>query len=140
MRRTRHTARISPVPRGSCRDMSAHARLLGGSCLFLIVLTAVALTASASLYHFYDGVSDPPPTFPSTGKAVAISSAQWAAQSFRASASYILTRVSVWAQYASNASEASMVEVRSDGGGLPNMAAPPLGSDTQFGPAAYRWV
>src|SRR5207245_3373995 len=63
-----------------------------------------------------------------------------AAQSFRASASYILTLVSVWAQYAGNASEASMVEVRSDGGGLPNMAAPPLGSDTQFGPAAYRWV
>ena len=120
--------------------MSAHARLLVGSAFFIVVLTSVALTASASLYHFYDGVSDPPPTFPSTGKAVAISSAQWAAQSFRASASYILTRVSLWAQYSSNASEASTVEVRTDAGGLPNLAAPPLGSDTQLGSAAYRWV
>ncbi len=120
--------------------MSAHARLLVGFTLFIVVLTSVALTASASLYHFYEGVSDPPPTFPSTGKAVAISSAQWAAQSFRASASYILTRVSLWAQYSSNASEASTVEVRTDAGGLPNMAAPPLGSDTQLGSAPYRWV
>ncbi|HVG37461.1 MAG TPA: hypothetical protein VNA10_06980, partial [Thermoplasmata archaeon] len=87
------------MPRGKSQEMSAHARLVVGSTLFLVVLTAVALTASASLYHFYDGVSDPPPTFPSTGRAVAISSAQWAAQSFRASASYVLTRVSLWAQY-----------------------------------------
>ncbi|HLQ42860.1 MAG TPA: choice-of-anchor R domain-containing protein [Thermoplasmata archaeon] len=120
--------------------MSAHARLLLGSALFLVLLILVALTASASLYHFYDGVSDPPPTFPSTGKAVAISNAQWAAQSFQASASYFLTRVSLWAQYSSNVSEASMVEVRSDAGGLPNMAVPPLGSNTQFGSAAYGWV
>ena len=120
--------------------MSAHRRLLIGSALFLVVLIGVALTVSASLYHLYDGVSDPPPTFPSTGRAVAISSAQWAAQSFRASASYLLTRVSLWAQYSGNASEASRVEVRSDAGGLPNMVTFPLGSDTQFGSGAYRWV
>src|SRR3989454_9367571 len=140
MRRTRHAARILPVPGGERLGMSAHARLLVGSAFFIVVLTSVALTASASLYHFYDGVSDPPPTFPSTGKAVAISSAQWAAQSFRASASYLLTRVSLWAQYSDNASEASRVEVRSDAGGLPNMVTFPLGSDTQFGSGAYRWV
>src|SRR2546428_2430934 len=120
--------------------MSADGRLLTGSALSLVLLTGGALPVSAALSHFYDGVSDPPPTFPSTGRAVAISSAQWAAQSFRASASYILTRVSVWAQYSGNASEASRVEVRSDAGGVPKMTSPPLGSDTQFGSAAYRWV
>src|SRR5437899_6936930 len=105
MRRTRHAARILPVPGGERLGMSAHARLLVGSALFIVVLTSVALTASASLYHFYDGVSDPPPTFPSTGKAVAVSSAHWAAHSFRASASSILTRVSSWSQYPSNVFE-----------------------------------
>src|SRR5256712_5091862 len=140
LRQTRRGGRILPAPRGERLAMSAHRRLLIGSALFLVVLIGVALPVSASLSHLYDGVSDPPPTFPSTGKAVAISSAQWAAQSFRASASYLLTRVSLWAQYSGNASEASRVEVRSDAGGLPNMVTLPLGSDTQFGSAAYRWV
>jgi len=39
--------------------MSAQARLLMGSALFLVVLTAVALTGSASLYHFYLGLPRP---------------------------------------------------------------------------------
>jgi len=120
--------------------MSTPRWLLTVFALFVVFLSTGALIASASIYHFYDGVSDPPPTFPSTGKAVAISSVQWAAQSFRASASYSLTRVGLWGQYSGNASEASTVEVRGDSGGLPGMAMMPLGSDTQFGSSTYGWV
>ena len=120
--------------------MSTPRWLLTVFALFVVFLSTGALAASASIYHFYDGVSDPPPTFPSTGKAVAISSVQWAAQSFRASASYSLTRVALWGQYSGNASEASTVEVRGDSGGLPGMAMMPLGSDTQFGSSTYGWV
>jgi uncharacterized repeat protein (TIGR01451 family) len=120
--------------------MSTPRRLLTASALFLVLVSAGALSASASLYHFYDGLSDPPPTYPSTGKAIAISSVQWAAQSFRASASYSLTRVAVWAQYSGNGSQASSVDVRGDSGSAPSMAGPPLGSDTEFGSPTYRWV
>ncbi len=87
--------------------MTTHRRLLIVFTLFALLVGSGARMASASLYHFYDGVSDPPPTFPSTGKPVAISSTQWAAQSFRASVSYSLTRVALWAQYSGNASDAS---------------------------------
>ncbi len=137
--RTGRPGRVG-VAQGRCMTMSVHSRLLIVSAVFVVLVTGGAWTASASLYHFYDGVSDPPPTFPSTGKAIAISSAQWGAQSFRASASYILTRVSVWAQYSGNASQPSTVEVRRDAAGLPDMAVASLGSDTEFGSVTYRWV
>lgn len=80
--------------------MSTHRWLLTASALFVVLLTAGAATASAPVYHFHAGVSYRPPTYPSTGKGVAIDSAQWAAQSFHANASASLMHVAVWASTA----------------------------------------
>ncbi|HYM38580.1 MAG TPA: choice-of-anchor R domain-containing protein [Thermoplasmata archaeon] len=108
--------------------------------LLLVVLTLLGAGASASLYHAFDGVGDPPPNYPSGGSGVAIFSDAWAAQSFRASANYTLVRVDLWARATTFANGSATLEVRADGAGAPNMNAAPLASATTSAPAAYGWV
>ncbi len=110
----------------------------------LAILSPLAVlavpNASASLYHFYDGVGDPPPNYPTGGSAVAIFNGLWGAQNFQASASYIFTRAAVWVQDTPPTGDNATLEVRPDNAGNPNMAGPPMASATTLAGASYGWV
>ncbi len=108
--------------------------------VFLLALTLVAGLAAASVYQFYDGVSDPPPSYPSGGNGVVVFSNSWAAQSFEASANYTLARVDLWATANGAANNSATLEVRLDSAGVPDMVGPRLAAATATAPASYGWV
>ena len=104
------------------------------------MLALLAALASASVYQFYDGVSDPPPNYPAGGTGVVIFSNAWGAQSFQASANYTLARVDLWALANGAANGSATLEVRADEAGGPNMVGLPLASATSTAPSSYGWV
>ena len=58
--------------------------------LALVAMALLGGPATAAAFQFYDGVSDPPPTYPIGGSGIDIFGNQWGAQSFAASAAYVL--------------------------------------------------
>ncbi len=108
--------------------------------LSLVVLTLLAAEASATVYQFYDGVTDPPPAYPVGGDGIVLFTNSWGAQSFQAGTNYTLARVDLWAMENGGANDSATVEVRQDNAGSPNMVAPPLASAAATAPATYGWV
>lgn len=119
-----------------------------GKLLLLGVILGLLLPlslprAQASLYHFFDGVSDPPPDYPAGGQAVGIYNGLWGAQSFQATASYNLTRASLWVCDLGTLGDGATAELRPDSGGNPNMAGAPIATATSLAPTAcgaYSWA
>ncbi len=109
----------------------------------MALVTALALqllpAATASI-QFYDGVGDPPPFYPAGGTGVDIFYSQWGAQSFRASASYTLTRIDLWAMNQGPPGEYSTLEIRPDNAGSPNMGVSPLASATTTASNPFGWT
>ena len=102
----------------------------------LLLLPAV----SASLYQFYDGVSDPPPNYPAGGTGVAVFRNEWGAQSFVASGDYTLARVDLWASANSATGANSTLVVTTDRAGGPDMVDPPLATAAASAPDSFGWV
>ncbi len=65
--------------------------------LALVAMAVLGGPVSAAAYQFYDGVSNPPPNYPIGGSGIDIFDNQWGAQSFAASAAYVLAEVDLWA-------------------------------------------
>ncbi len=108
--------------------------------LLLVGLTLLAACASASVYQFYDGVSDPPPNYPTGGNGRTIFTNSWAAQSFAASANYSLARVDLWAYATGIPNNPATLEVRAGNASNPNMLVAPLATATTTASSYYGWV
>ncbi len=120
--------------------VGVHARRATAVVLALVILALLASEASAAVYQFYDGVTDPPPAYPVGGDGIVLFTNSWGAQSFRADTNYTLARVDLWAMENGVANDSATLEVRKDDAGSPNMVAPPLASATATAPATYGWV
>lgn len=125
------------MPRGCAGE---RLRRTAAVVLSLVVLTLLAADASATVYQFYDGVSDPPPAYPVGGDGIVLFTNSWGAQSFQAETNYTLARVDLWAMENGGANDSATMEVRQDSAGSPNMVAPPLASATASAPTIYGWV
>src|SRR6266568_3903239 len=85
--------------------------------LALVAMAVLGGPVSAAAYQFYDGVSNTPPNYPIGGSGIDIFDNQWGAQSFAASAAYVLAEVDLWAFTHGSTTNASTVEIRLDSRG-----------------------
>jgi len=108
--------------------------------LALVAVAVLGGPASATAYQFYDGVSDPPPNYPTGGTGIDVFNNQWGAQSFAASAAYVLAEVDLWAFTHGSTTNTSTVEIRLDSGGSPDMTTPALANGSARAASSYAWV
>ena len=108
--------------------------------LAIVAMAVLGGPASAAAYQFYDGVSDPPPNYPIGGWGIDVFDNQWGAQSFAASAAYVLAEVDLWAFTHGSTTNTSTVEIRLDSGGSPDMATPALANGSARAASSYAWV
>ncbi|HYV08875.1 MAG TPA: choice-of-anchor R domain-containing protein [Thermoplasmata archaeon] len=108
--------------------------------LALVAMAVLGGPASAIAYQFYDGVSDPPPNYPTGGAGIDVFENQWGAQSFAASAAYVLAEVDLWAFTHGSTTDTSTVEIRLDSGGSPDMTTPALANGSARAASSYAWV
>src|SRR5207247_1172733 len=86
------------------------------------------------------GVSDPPPNYPTGGTGIDVFNNQWGAQSFAASAAYVLAEVDLWAFTHGSTTNTSTVEIRLDSGGSPDVTTPALANGSARAASSYAWV
>jgi len=108
--------------------------------LALVAMAVLGGPVSAAAYQFYDGVSNPPPNYPIGGSGIDIFDNQWGAQSFAASAAYVLAEVDLWAFTHGSTTNASTVEIRLDSGGSPDMTTSALARGSATASSSYAWV
>src|SRR5439155_24254587 len=95
---------------------------------------------SATAYQFYDRESHPQPNYPTGGTGIDVFNTQWGAQSFAASAAYVLAEVDLWAFTHGSTTNTSTVEIRLDSGGSPDMTTPALANGSARAASSYAWV
>jgi len=108
--------------------------------LALVAMAVLGGPATAAAYQFYDGVNDPAPNYPIGGESIDIFDNEWGAQSFTASAAYVLAEVDLWALTQKSATNTSTVEIRLDSGGSPDMTTSALARGSATASSAYAWV